>query len=157
MNEFVAKKLGEVLAFTRVGQNTIDTGRTALVATIGEEEVADMEEKFRIHGEELLRVATEAGTVDIVLEKATKTEEKLVAMRELYIAGQWDNATEIMEWSGFFVGAAIVHWALVRGAAEGMNDENLLTLSEEGIHWNYELLERVESELESKGQDRALQ
>ena len=89
--------------------------------------------------------------------KASKTEEKLRSMRDLYVADQWDNATELMEWSGFFEGAAVVHWALVRGAAEGMNNEGLLTLAEECINWHYELIELAESELGATGQDRSSQ
>jgi hypothetical protein len=155
MNESIAKKLGEVLAFTRVGTDTIEKGRPALSNTLGEEQVLDMLEKFRIHGEEIMRNATDAAMIDTVLEKAEKTETKVKEMRDLYIADKWDNATEIMEWNGFFIGAAIVHWAFVKGAAQGMNHENLMTLSEEGVNWNYELLEKMEGELESKGQDKA--
>lgn len=155
INESVAKKLGEVLAFNTVGRDTVERGRTALTAALGAEKVADMEEKFRIHGEEVMRVATEAGVIDAVLEKAGKTEEKLKAMRDLYVGDQWENATELLEWSGFFEGAAVVHWAFIRGAAEGMNDEMLMTLAEEGKNYRYELLEMAESELEAKGQDKA--
>ncbi len=155
INETVAKKLGEVLAFNRVGQDTIEKGRAALTEALGAEKIEDMAEKFRIHGEEVLRVATEAGAIDTVLAKAEKTEEKLKKMRELYVGDAWNNATELLEWSGFFEGAAIVHWAFIRGAAEGINDELLMTLAEEGKNYRYELLEIAESELEAKGQDKA--
>jgi len=77
--------------------------------------VLDVEEKNRMHGDEVMRLATEGGVIDTTLAKATATEEKLKKMRDLYVADQWDNATELMEWSGFFEGAAIVHWALMRG------------------------------------------
>jgi hypothetical protein len=155
INEFVAKKIGEVLAFTRVSTDTIEKGKIALTSMLGEEQVMDMLEKNRIHGEELLRIATDAGVVDTTLTKADKTEEKLKEMRELYIGSQWDNATELLEWSGFFEGAAIVHWALVRGAGEGLDNEPLITLANEGISYHYEILERSESELGSVGQDKS--
>ena len=155
MNEFVAKKLGEVLAFNRVGTDTIEKGKEALVASLGQERVSDMLEKNRIHGEEVMRVATEAGVIDTTLAKADKTGEKLMKMRDLYVGEEWHNATELMEWSGFFEGAAVVHWALVRGAAEGLNHEGLLILSEEALNWHYELLELAESELGSTGQNKA--
>jgi hypothetical protein len=155
INETTAKKLGEVLAFNRIGQDTIDKGRSALTAVLGEEKITDMEEKFRIHGEGIIGFATEQAVIDTVLEKTAKTEERLKKMRDLYIGDSWDNATEILEWSGFFEGAAIVHWAFIRGAAEALNDEMLMTFSEEGKNYRYELLEMVESELEAKGQDKA--
>lgn len=155
INETIAKKLGEVLAFNQVGQDTIEKGRAALTEALGTEKIMDMEEKFRIHGEEVLRIATDAGAIDVVLAKAEKTGEKLKTMRDLYVGDQWDNATELLEWSGFFEGAAVVHWAFIRGAAEGISDEALMTVAEEGKNYRYELLEMAESELEAKGQDKA--
>lgn len=155
INEFVAKKLGEVLAFNRVGTDTLEKGRVALTEVLGEEHILDREEKNRIHGEAIIQIATEGGVIDTTLEKAKKTEEKLRTMRELYVADQWDNATELLEWSGFFEGAAIVHWALVRGAGESLNNEQLITVANEAIGYHYELLEKSESELGTKGQDKA--
>ena len=157
MNEFVAKKLGEVLAFNQVGTDTFEKGKNALVAAIGEERFADVQDKNRIHAEAIIKIATDAGMIDTTTEKSAKTGEKLKAMRDLYVGDQWDNATELMEWSGFFEGAAVVHWALVRGAAEGMNNETLLELANEGVNWHYELLELAESELGTTGQNRAAQ
>jgi len=154
MNEFVGKKLGELLAFNRVGTDTYEKGRAALVEALGEEKVTDVEEKNRMHGEEIMRLATEGGVIDTTLAKAAATAEKLTKMRDLYVADQWDNATELMEWSGFFEGAAIVHWALVRGTAEGMEHDELLALSEEGVNWHYEMLELAEGHLETIGTDK---
>ncbi len=155
INEFVAKKIGEVVAFTRVSLDTIERGKEALVVHLGEERVVDMIEKNRMHGDELLRIATDGGAVDTTLAKADKTEQKLKAMRDLYVGDEWDNAVELMEWSGFFEGAAVVHWALVRGAVESLNHEGGIILAQEGVNYHYELLELAESELASVGQNRA--
>ena len=155
MNEFAAKKMGEVLAFNRLSTETLEKGRAALSAVLGEQRILDMEEKNRMHGDAIVQIATEAGVVDTTNAKADATKLKLAQMRDMYIGDQWNNATEIFEWSGFFEGAAIVHWAVVKGVAQAVNNETLLTLSQEGITWHYELLELVESELESKGADRA--
>lgn len=157
MNEFVAKKLGEVLAFTRVSSETIEKGRAALVAALGEEKILDMQEKNRMHGEGIMKVATDAGVIDTTLAKADKTSEKLRAMRDLYVGDQWDNATELLEWSGFFEGAAIVHFGLVRGAAQALDHAALSIIAEEGVDWHYELLEMAVGELQTKGQDKATQ
>ena len=154
MNEFVGKKLGELLAFNRVGTETYEKGRPALVEALGEEKVLDVEEKNRMHGESIVALATAGGVIEITNTKADATSEKLRKMRDLYVADQWDNATELMEWSGFFEGAAVVHWALVRGTAEGMNHEELLALSEEGVNWHYDMLEMAEGHLETIGQDK---
>ncbi|MBP6858109.1 MAG: hypothetical protein KBC11_02905 [Candidatus Pacebacteria bacterium] len=155
INEFTAKKIGEVLAFTRVSTDTLTKGHTSFVEVIGAEKVQDMLDKNRLHGEELMRIATEGGAIDTTLSKADKTEEKLKSMRELYVADQWDNATELLEWSGFFEGAFIVHLALVRGSGEALDNEALITLSNEAISYHYELLEQSESELATIGQDKS--
>lgn len=155
MNEFVAKKLGEVLAFNHVGSETLAKGRAALATVLGEEKILDMEERNKVHGETIVKIATDAGVLEITSAKAAKTSEKLRAMRDLYVGDQWDNATELLEWSGFFDGAAAVHWALVRGAAEALDHAGLTTLASEGVDWHYELLEMAERELHSKGADKA--
>ncbi len=155
MNEFTAKKLGEVLAFTRVGNDTIEKGRSALIQVLGEEKVSDIEDKNRIHGEECLRISTDAGMVDITITKAEKTEEKLKKMRDLYVGDEWDNPTELLEWSGFFEGAAVVHFALVKGTGEALDNSALMMLAEEGIATHYEMIELAESELQSVGQNKA--
>lgn len=156
MNEFVAKKMGEVLAFCRVGADTINRGREALTEALGAERILDLEEKNRLHGESIVRIATQAAVQNPMLAKADKTEQKLKAMRDLYVGDQWDNATELMEWSGFFEGAAIVHWALIRGCAQGLDDETLLMLAEEAINWHYELLEMCETEISEEGADKGV-
>ncbi len=155
MNEFVGKKLGEVLAFASVGTDTYEKGRPALVAVLGEEKVMDIKEKNKMHGDEIMRLATEGGVIDTTLAKAQATEEKLKKMRELYVGDQWDNATELMEWSGFFEGAAVVHWALIRGVGQGLEDEEVLALTEEGVNWHYEMIEMAEGHLETIGSDKA--
>lgn len=155
INEFVAKKMGEVLAFNRVGTETLEKGKSALIEALGQETILDQEEKNRIHGEEIIRIATDAGVIDITLAKADKTEEKLRAMRDLYVGDQWDNAVELLEWNGFFQGAAIVHWALVRGAGETLDHEALVTLANEGVNYHSELLDQSESELGQEGGDKA--
>lgn len=157
MNEFVTKKLGEVLAFNRLGTETLEKGRAELAMVLGEEKMLDMEEKNHMHAEGIMKIATDAGVIDLLLTKADATEKKLRGMRDLYIGDNWNNPTEILEWSGFFEGAAIVHWAVIRGAAEGMNNEELLTFTEEGINWHYEVLEIIESELSRVGADKATQ
>lgn len=155
MNEFVTKKLGEVLAFNRLGTETLEKGRAVLATALGEEKIVDMEEKNHMHVEGIMKIATDEGVIDALLAKADATEKKLRGMRDLYIGDNWNNPTEILEWSGFFEGAAIVHWAVIRGAAEGMNNEELLTFAEEGINWHYEVLELCESELSQTGTDKA--
>lgn len=155
INEFVAKKIGEAIAFCIVGTDTLEKGGEALALQLGDETVLDIREKNTLYREALEKIATEGGMASVTEAKVAKTVEKLTAMREMYIGDQWDNPTEIFEWSGFFYGASIVHFAVVRGAAEALEHDGLLELTNEGINFQYEILEKIESKLSEVGTDRA--
>lgn len=155
MNEFVAKKLGEVLAFAEVGNETIERGRSALGPVLGENEVLDIVEKNKVHTDELWKLVDENNVRDIVAKKVEGTGKKLREMRELYVGDQWDNATELLEWSGFFEGAAFVHWGLVKGAAEALNHEVLMSLADESMNFHHDFLDTISAELQTVGQDKA--
>jgi len=155
IHEFGAKKMGEVLAFNELGIDTIDRGIDALTEAFGEEKISDMKERFRMHIDTIVAIATEADVIDTTHAKAEKTLTKLKAMRDLYVGDQWHNAVELSEWSGFFEGAAIVHYAVIRGVAQEINNEQLLMLAEEAINWHYSLLELFEGELEQEGTDKS--
>ena len=156
INEFTAKKIGEVVAFCNIGSDTLVKGGDALHAQLGDTLALDIIEKNTLYKEALLHIVAGTAMLAITEAKATKTGEKLSAMRELYIGDQWGNPTEVFEWSGFFYGAAIVHFALVRGSAEALGHEQLIELANEAIAWNYEILESIESKLAEVGSDRAI-
>lgn len=156
INEFTAKKIGEVVAFCTIGNDTLTKGGEVLHAQLGDALALDIIEKSTLYREALLHIVSETDMAGVTEAKAAKTGDKLTAMREMYIGDQWHNPVEIFEWSGFFYGAAIVHFAIVRGAAEALGDENLLELANEAIAWHYEILESIESKLAEVGSDRAI-
>lgn len=142
MNEFIAKKLGEVLAFAEVGKETCEKGRVAMEAAFGIERTAQITRDNTMHAETIRAIGKESGVLDIIEKKLAGTGSKLRAMRDLYIGDQWHNPTELLEWSGFFEGAAIVHWQLVLGAAETLG-----TLEESLVHNDLILLATSGTEL----------
>lgn len=154
MNEFTAKKLGEVLAFCNVGIETIQKAGTPFSDLVGDEFIAEYIEKNTVHAEELKALATAGGKIDITTTKSEKTSDKLRKMRELYIGDQWENPVEILEWLGFFEGAAQVHWALVQGAGKILESDALIALAAEGEETHHYFLEKVSTELESVGEER---
>ena len=148
MNEFVSKKLGEVLAFTNVGQQLVDRGGEALVEALGEETVKNYSAHLVAQQEKLKSLANE-----ITHQKATATGQKLMGMAETYIGDQWDNPTELLEWLGFFEGAALVHWHVIAGASR--HTAEVGALSQSGIELHDEILRRVRDGLEEIGARRA--
>jgi hypothetical protein len=151
INEFTAKKLGEVVAFARLGTETSKKGLSALVSIMSAEEIKNMQETNDRHERSLYLLAEQFGVVDIMDKKADATIEKLRTMRDMYVKDQWDNSAEISEWSGFFEGAAIVHWALVEGAAEGSKHEDLRALAVEAKTYHESKLKQFESFLKTIG------
>src|SRR5690606_25418419 len=103
-----AKKLGEVLAFGFVLEDTIEKGEGALKEALGDE-LDSLIKGNKKHIESVKQIAEEKSVGEETLSKAEKTSEKLKAMRDLYVGDEWDNPVELMEWGGFFHGAAIVH------------------------------------------------
>lgn len=150
---FFAKKVGEVLAFCRVGLATLDRGQAALKPRL---------ENWDTIVEQLTAQATalEAFFIDeeqkvTSLMKADATGTKLTTMRDMYVGDQWDNATELCEWFGFFEGAAIVHWRLVKGMAVATSDQRLIDLANQAISLHEDFLNQVGMLLETVGKERS--
>lgn len=155
INEFTAKKLGEVLAFCRVELDTIERGRQAWETVF---DVADIDRVVADTQERAAKIEAfaQANNVsDITLAKADGTGAKLKSMRDLYVGDEWDNATELLEWSGFFEGAAIVHWVLVAGAAEGLGNDELKHLAELSKEAHIQIHDSVSTRLRNVGKKRS--
>lgn len=153
MNEFAAKKLGEVLAFCRVGVETIERGHEALSQVL--EDVDGLSNKLKDHATRIESIAENAGMSDVTLTKADGTSTKLRSMRDMYVGDEWDNPAELLEWLGFFEGAAIVHWALVEGAGQALTNGELESLADKGKDLHEDLLEDVEDALKKLGAKKA--
>lgn len=153
MNEFVAKKLGEVLAFSNIGVELFERGEAALKEAFSDYD--NIKEAFNKQGEEIGVAVEEAGVSDTTLTKATATSNKLRGMMETYIGDEWDNLAELLEWMGFFEGAAVIHWKLVEGAAEALDDEDLLNLAKTGVIVHHDLFHTAQNLIKQVGGDRA--
>lgn len=139
MNEFSAKKLGEVLAFNVTGLMLFERGENALTSVLGEE-YAKTVAMFSKSAERIHQISEQEDIDAVVLPKSEKTKSKLISMAELYIGDEWDNPAELMEWFGFFEGAAIIHWQLVVGVAETTNNKELSDLANEAVVAHTQLL-----------------
>lgn len=155
LNEFTAKKLGEILAFSRVGKETFERGRAALTKVFGSDEVEAIIEANNALAERVDIIAEESGVKDIVDKKFDGTSDKLRKMRDLYVADQWDNETELMEWSGFFEGAAIVHFSLVAGAGEKLENAAIKSIASDGLALHRKILTQAETMLKATGNERS--
>lgn len=156
MKEFTAKKLGEVLAFSRVGILMVQKSGPAIAEALGEGEEIKLAEELKGQASKLEEIAISAGAQEITLPKAEKTGAKLTSMMELYVGEEWENPSEIMEWMGFFEGSAIVHWQIVSGSASSLGNKELINLSEEAIKLHKETFSKVSEALYKIGSDRTV-
>lgn len=155
MNEFTAKKLGEVMAFTQVGLETFDKSKGVLQSIMGEDKVATSTKTLLSQKDIINTLADRAGTLATVLDKFERVVEKLHKIRDLYEGDQWQDPIELMEWLGFFEGGAVVHASLLTGAAEEIGHAELLSLSNEVLNFHKDLLESVTELLHLVGRKEA--
>ena len=133
MDEFSAKKLGEVLAFCRVGQEIIKKGKL----------FSEKMENLSSFEVQILDFVKKYNVSEITLPKSEKTSIKLLKMAEMYVGDEWDNPHEVMEWLGFFEGAAIIHWKLIEGVANKLNDTEFEIFTQKNIQFHKEFLDEV--------------
>src|SRR4051812_7468898 len=129
MNTFISKKLGEVLAFSRIGKDTVEEGKEGFLKILSESDLEEIGEKCDSLETGILAFAKKKHCVDEVEESAEETDKKVRDMRDEYVGGEWDQADEVLEWMGFYTGAALVHWHLIMGAAESLDQGDLRSLS----------------------------
>jgi hypothetical protein len=154
LNEFITKKLGEVLAFSRIGKETFERGRSAMTRVFGSDEVEALIEANNGLAERISIFAEESGVKDDVEKKCASTEKKLRDMRDEYVGDNWDNETELLEWSGFFEGASIVHFTLVSGAAEKSGNAAFMHIAADGLVLHRKILTQAETTLKETGKTR---
>jgi hypothetical protein len=135
MNEILAKKIGEIMAFSIVGEETLKMGKSALEQAMTKEEIEQLASNMRAQFEEL-NALDKDDLVEVIDKKTQATRCKLQSMRDEYVGDEWGNPMEILEWLGFFEGAAIIHFSLVASASDkfGMADLNQVVLKGLAFH-----------------------
>jgi hypothetical protein len=151
MNEFGAIKLGEVLAFEKLGKFTFERGKNSLLSLFSVNVIADFVMNYDEFIINIKRIAEGHNVTEITLPKSEKTLDKLKKMQDLYIGDEWDNAIEICEWSGFYEGASIVHWELVLGVALKNKDKDLESLSLKALRFHNESFRMFSDKLRANG------
>lgn len=143
MDERMARKVGEVKAFTVLGIELFEKGKDALAVAFGAGTIDSTVEKLSNQLLQIDEAMKQTEFADLTDEKCKKTKVKVGGMADTYIGDAWDDATELCEWLGFFEGAALVHWSLVQGKAEVAKLEHIVALCQEGKNLHQELLQTV--------------
>lgn len=154
LNTFSAKKLGEVLAFALVGQETWEKGSAAL-EPLFPGKVGEIMKEHLDQSTAIRSLAEEAKIWDQTAAKAKATGAKLQTMRDGYIGDSWDDAAELLEWLGFFEGAAFMHWKLVEGIADSIGHDDLPELVGRSVIFHHDLLLECAEVIKEVGGERS--
>jgi hypothetical protein len=122
MNSLLPKKLGEVHAFAIIGLELLERAGATADEAFGESTVTEMRDILTVQRARVADTADQGKTERTVL--------KLRSMMEHYIGDEWDNPIELLEWSGFYLGAAGIHWALVWGILSKESQSELASFAE---------------------------
>lgn len=156
MNEFIAKKIGEAKAFEEHTIWLLGKAKEAYSCFLTDIEIEGRTGDHEKNRDTIISIAESKGIKDQVEAKAEKTKAKLQGMAETYIGEKWNDTAEILEWTSFAEGAAIAHWGIVKGAAEALEEEALLTLSFDAIAEHSAHFDEAASELSGIGNTEAL-
>ena len=151
MNEFIQRKLGEVVAFARIGSDTMTKGEEGFSKILSEEDIEDLKRTFNDLENRLLSIAESEDVLSEVEADSRETEEKVLSMRDTYISEKWDDESELLEWMGFYNGAALVHLHLIYGAAETLGFEELLFIARDALEFYQSLFVSDERTLQDIG------
>jgi hypothetical protein len=145
MNEHIWKKLGEVKAFSIAADDFLTRGEEGFVAgdILSAVEIDQLKEAVSKHVQRIDKIAADEDANDVVDTKTEATGEKLTDMQNRYLVNDndWKDPMELLEWSGFFFGGAVIHWNLIRGASESIHNPDLTALSEGGFKFYSQLME----------------
>ncbi|OHA59400.1 MAG: hypothetical protein A2589_00835 [Candidatus Vogelbacteria bacterium RIFOXYD1_FULL_46_19] len=158
MNEFTAKKLGEVYAFIKVGGDQFKRSRAALASVMAEVELERVTQTYVEHLQGMGEVLQTAPLTAIITATAEVTGDKLLAMAQVYMnkESDWDDTSEVLEWLGFFEGGAIIHLALVESAARELELGELSTLVGAAADFHRSLLAEIEIAIAALVRSKAL-
>ncbi|MEX2369243.1 MAG: hypothetical protein WD552_02540 [Candidatus Paceibacterota bacterium] len=151
MNEHLWKKLGEVKAFALATNEFLTRGKEGFIAgeIFSAEDIDQLASRALHHSEKIDEFSETDDAADTVNKKAEATGQKLVDMQDRYLADEddWQDPMELLEWSGFFFGGAVVHWNLIRGISESVHNPDLTALGEGGFNFYFQIMETVSTSI----------
>ncbi|MEX2514812.1 MAG: hypothetical protein WD335_01640 [Candidatus Paceibacterota bacterium] len=161
MNEHIWKKLGEVKAFARACADFLSRGKDGFIGAdiFTAEEIEQFVNKNEDHIAKIDKIAGAADATKIVDTKSKATGSKLEDMQGRYLANEddWADGMELLEWSGFFFGGAVVHWSLIEGVSESIHEADLTALAGSGLGFHTQMFETVRESISRLAKEEAAQ
>lgn len=126
MNEFTAKKLGEVYAFITLVLDTYHQGNPGFSKVFDEDTLKQRIVVLASLRDELAQIVEGFGQSETMQTKSERTLSKITRARDEYIDGRWDNLVELYEWFSFNAGAGGAHASEVVGASTAINNAEMI-------------------------------
>lgn len=131
------KKIGEAIAFSRVGEDLFIRAKSALISGFGEAWYEESLKDMLQNREELDELVRSFGEDSFVVEeKAGRTTAKIESMQSIYLSDDdWSDLDEVVEWMSFWVGGSIVHWAVLERSTNSLGlDTKVAELGRDTFH-----------------------
>ena len=156
MNEFVAKKLGEVFAFVTLVIDTYDKGEKGFLKELNPTELKARVTEISAIRDAITDIAKQSDQYATMLTKSEQTLGKITKARDEYIAERWDDTVELYEWFSFNSGAGAAHANEVLGASIALQNEPLRNITSQTLSYFDQLLEDCKNYLYKIGSERAI-
>jgi hypothetical protein len=152
MNELVAMKLGEAVALCGMGAELVKEYEGMLSEVMDKAELEKKRKTFDDHTKRSQELGEELGEGEAVKEAADKAREKFTRMRDTFLEGETNNPLKVVSWLGLAAAGGLSIWAILDGASEMMDSDELHDLSEEAIDFQKQNLEDGEDALRALAQ-----
>ncbi len=140
MDEFVAKKLGEVHAFVCLVIDTYERGAAGFGAALTPEAISKTNNTLDELKSRIEHIADQEHVRAAVLAKSDKTLAKITRARDDYVAERWDDTVELYEWFSFNAGAGAAHAHEVFGAGQALKHDALTSVTRDARNYFDSLL-----------------
>lgn len=136
MKKVLAKKLGEVCAFAKVSLDTYTRGEEALTKVFDADYIKEIQQTNEETISQIESFMQDQDQKNVFEDYTYSAEQKITAMRKIYLDDKWDETDEVLEWLGFVEGSAAVHWSLVEelAAEEGYKEFDSIAAKMKSYH-----------------------
>ena len=155
MNEFSAKRLGEILAFVDALLYTCDKGKGALTSILGEEHLLEIVRISRSHKDSVHTISDRAKVLHSVMNKLEIKGDELNKLKDINIENDWENSTKVLQWLGYLEGMTILHASAFVGISVEIGHAELRSFADSYNTYHKELFNYITNLFHDISRDKA--
>lgn len=145
MNDFIVKTLGETVAFAKLAQDTIEKNKDVFSGHMSETDLNFSVQRGGGHVDAIAEYSKSKGIESQVISVSEEVSKHLESTRDLYLKDGDDLS--VLRWWGFFGGASLVQWNMVKGVFESIEDDAMVSIAYDAIGYHEDLYDSVSGTL----------